>query len=203
MPGNQPLSTATPSLRLINNIVFTGVDFSCGCQCVSCCISGTNNCTTPALSYCNTENGFTCNGGLNSSVCGVQYSSAVQAAWCAIPHPSNYPPQLDVPTVGNRANPPSPQTLTLITAAPNALATSLGNLVFNQLQNLTLQQLSQSFFPQDGSPGIYATYPATGDAYFNGYILSEQGYTLGSSSAQDTSYLVPASYFTNDKVSRF
>ena len=73
----------------------------CGCLCTSCCstsANGTETCRTTATGGNNTCLPGTydkCNT-YDDSVCGLQQSSGDQAAFCAIPSPSSWPPVMQV-----------------------------------------------------------------------------------------------------------
>lgn len=81
---------------LINNLFLTGSKFECGCQCSQCCYGGdASNCTKLMSGYCNSDNGFSCLS-TNSSNCGPQFSTGMQAGFCSIPSPSNWPAIINV-----------------------------------------------------------------------------------------------------------
>ncbi len=74
---------------------------------------------------CPSDLDYTCQQ-TDSNVCGIQYSTTAQSAWCQIGRPSTWPPVLQIPTSNQRALPwgawpegsgqPVPQAPMLVTA---------------------------------------------------------------------------------------
>ena len=90
---------------VVQTLVQTNPEYKCACQCIECCLG--NSCSV-AGSYCDPALGYTCNL-YNSSNCGAQFSSTIQAAFCAVPTPSSWPPVMRVPAPQYRAAPWAPK----------------------------------------------------------------------------------------------
>lgn len=181
---------------LINNVFLSGSDYECGCQCTQCCYSGNpNNCSIRTSGICDSDQGYSCLS-TNSSNCGVAFSSATQAAFCPISHPSNWPALADTPAPRWRFAQPSGATTILVTAATSSLATSLGNLLVNQL----VPWLTDPSILNPVLDTIQAVDSITGVDYFNGNVLSQLGFQMGTSYVPDSTgnYYIEPSFLTNN-----
>lgn len=91
-----------------------------------------------------------------------------------------------------RADRPSADNIILVTAATSSLASSLGNLLVNQLvPSLTsLPWLLPKIAQIGGKDSI------TNETYFDGGVLSELGLQLGTSTVSDSNYYVQQTFFT-------
>lgn len=108
--------------QLINAAIDTP-DSKCGCLCLTCCttVNGVKTCrngTTdnPCVVYDSCEK-------YDDNKCGFQYSSAKQAAFCAVESPSIWPAVAQVPSEGYLAHPYSPNAAMLVTGDENVTNT--------------------------------------------------------------------------------
>ena len=98
--------------------------YRCGCLCLSCCdtnsTTGDQVCRTPTdTDPC--QGWETCEES-DDAQCGLQYSNAEQAAFCAIASPSIWPAMVSLPSEGYLAQPYSPNAAILMTGEDPVLA---------------------------------------------------------------------------------
>lgn len=114
-------------LAILQHLINVAVDTpqnSCGCVCLSCCdVNNASYChaatpETPCAPY------DTCQQ-YDTTRCGLQYSTSSQAAFCAIPSPSIWPPLYTTPSPGYLAHPWSPDAAMLMTSKNYSLYDSL------------------------------------------------------------------------------
>ncbi|KAH1117721.1 hypothetical protein AAZX31_17G095600 [Glycine max] len=77
------------ALQRLIDTQFGGSIFKCGCVCAN----NTTTTTQEQHSHCPDS----------EKVCGIHYSDSIQAAFCAIPNPIEWPPLLQLPAPPNRA----------------------------------------------------------------------------------------------------
>ena len=156
----------------INKLLLTGDDYACGCRCTRCCFEGdANNCTAVSFGTCAYECLET-----SKTECGIQYSSARQAFFCAVPRPSTWPAVMQVPAAADRAQPWRPDPVLLYTGRDRATADKLaGNLLAKPAATpaslLGVQRYLSAWNASEG--GSPSTIP--------GEVLSKMGLTLGTS----------------------
>jgi len=168
----------------VNKLLFTGADYECGCACTRCCVDGDPaRCQPQPTGVCP----HTCLA-TDKTRCGVQFSTARQSPFCAIPHPTAWPAVLQVPAPDVRARPWRPDPVLMHTGEDQGEARALARGMLRP-PGLTLprllaaqryvQQFNRTFGPEGGA------IPAE--------VLSLLGLTLGSSARMgSTLYIEPA-----------
>ncbi|KAG1659570.1 hypothetical protein FOA52_011926 [Chlamydomonas sp. UWO 241] len=184
--------------RVIDSLL-SGVDYECGCQCIQCCYnSNPNNCTVLDSGFCNSDDGYSCLE-FNTSNCALSYSSPTNAAFCAIPNPSNWPALTSTPEPEWRVGSDFPATSLLVTAVTSSIASSLGALLVNQLipAASSLFGLAGIFLGDEatGRPGLTGAGDKT-----NAYLLSEIGMQLGSSQDPILTYYIESAFTTANQT---
>ncbi|GBF94154.1 ABC transporter A family [Raphidocelis subcapitata] len=156
----------------INKLLLTGDDYACGCKCTQCCYQGNpNNCTAITSGTCP----YVC---LEKSTteCGIRYSTARQAYFCAIPHPSSWPAVLQVPAASDRAEPWRPDPVLLYTGRSRRTADALSaNLLPKPAASVSSFMAVREYVSHWNQTGG----PARGAV--PGEVLSLMGLTLGTS----------------------
>ncbi|KIZ07740.1 hypothetical protein MNEG_0209 [Monoraphidium neglectum] len=159
----------------INKLLLTGDDYSCGCRCTKCCFEGNkNNCTavtTGSCPYQCLEN--------SKTECGYQYSTAKQAFFCNIPHPSSWPAVLQVPTEANRAAPWKPDPVLIYTGKDKTTSDKLASNLLPKPATTAAKLLSVREYLAEWSAANSGA--GGGNLSVPGEVLTMMGMTLGSS----------------------
>eukprot|EP00798_Chlamydomonas_sp_ICE-L_P006110 gene6110-2714_t len=123
----------------------------------------------------------------DESDCGIQYSSATQAAFCNIPNPSSWPDVITVPRRERRYEDYAPDVTFLVTSDSPSKSQLLGDQLFNQL-DLSLAKIVPLVDEVSGANGS-----------FNGAYLSELGFKFASSEQSRGDYYVENAFLTYNR----
>lgn len=143
----------------------------CGCYCYSCC---STNLTTNVYSCRDNSGENPCESwedcqSYDDSRCGIGYSSAYQAIYCAIPDPSTWPALLQIALPHDRAEPWRPSAAILYTGEDEAFAGELAaGLVTTP--DPTAAELAAAGATLEAGQARNAVYASA---------ISELGYVLG------------------------
>ncbi|CAD7702023.1 unnamed protein product [Ostreobium quekettii] len=183
------VNVATVLLPLVFVLLLTGLqswvddlahspENQCGCMCTLCCTKVGGACrNATSSSQCSKEE--ECRA-FDEDVCGLQYSTTLQAIFCEQPHPSSWPPVVQIPVESKRAMP----------WRPNAVMMYAGN-GNGTLAREIVKQMLPPFVPRLPS-GKFLQMGKEQDA-FRGESFVDSGVFVGSSSRTSyTHFIEPA-----------